>query len=219
MRLRRIPEAKAAVTASELCLKEPLEMKGRWREQANGKPVYLEVGMGRGAFIIGNALAEPDKLFLGLEIREEMLYLAERKLQREMAVRGLFEYPDNVRFLWTNAKLLPELFEAGEIDRIYLNFSDPWPKAKHDKRRLTYKTFWEQYLILLRDGGELFFRTDNEKFFDWSLESFAESPFINLSVDRNAPIPENGVISEYEARYRGMGNPIFTAVYKKGETK
>ena len=219
MRLRRIPEAKEAVGASELCLKEPLYLKGQWRQKAGNLPVVLEVGMGRGAFIIGNALQNKEKFFIGLECREEMLYLAEKKLQRETAVRGLFSYPENLSLIWSNALLLTDLFAAGEIDEICLNFSDPWPKKKHAKRRLTHENFWKQYNEILSDGGRIYFRTDGDEFFDWSLQSFAESPFKLIEINKNADLPANGVISEYEKRYRNLNQRIYTAVFEKGEKK
>lgn len=216
MRLRRIPEAKEAVGASELCFKEPLAMRGCWREIAGERPVYLEIGMGRGAFIIGHALTEPHNFLLGLEFREEMLFLAEKKLREQMALKGLFAVPGNLRFIWGNAMLLTELFAAGEVDNIYLNFSDPWPKARHDKRRLTHAGFLAQYEQILAEGGRIYFRTDNEAFYDWSLSSFRESPFTLLAASRQAELPSDGIISEYEKRYRSLGQPIFTATLQNG---
>ncbi|MCL2817258.1 MAG: tRNA (guanosine(46)-N7)-methyltransferase TrmB [Clostridiales bacterium] len=207
MRLRRLPQAKNAVQSSPLVLREPFPRRGEWRGLMGLAPLCLEIGMGRGRFITAQALSDPQSGYLGLDFREEMVFLALARLQgRE---------PANLRFLWCNAALLPELFAPSELDAIYLNFPDPWPKARHAKRRLTHELFWRQYAQVLAAGGLLRLRTDARDFFEWSLASLSGGPFVLLKADFDAPLPEQGAASEYEERYRSKGQPIFSADWRR----
>ncbi len=211
MRLRHIPGAAEAVAASPLVYdeKKASDHRGKWRELfVNGAdaPLHLEIGMGRGRFLLAKALAEPNVDFLGLELRAEMIMEALERTE---------EPPANLRFLWLNAALLTELFAPGEIDRIYLNFPDPWPKSRHAKRRLTAESFLRQYEQILAEDGELCFKTDNADLFRWSLWSFQEAGWQEISSTTDQPWEEAGVISEYETRYRRKGIPICCGKWRK----
>ena len=202
MRLRNIPGAKETVAASPRVLDEAaaLALAGRWRELfPPDQPLHLEIGMGRGRFISESAAAFPDINFLGLEIREEMIMQALEKLAGS---------PDNLRFLWLNAARLDELFAPGEIDQIYLNFPDPWPKTRHARRRLTAPAFLSRYQLILRPGGELRFKTDNPELFHWSELNLRAGGWQIRELERDLPEERSGVITEYERRFRRQGQPI-----------
>ncbi len=209
MRLRHIPGAAEAVAASPFVLdeKEGQEHRGHWRELfGNDAPLHLEIGMGRGMFILAQAAANPDIDFIGLELREEMIMEALERVE---------DIPVNLRFLWVNAGVLPELFAPGEVDRIYLNFPDPWPKSRHAKRRLTAESFLQQYAAILSADGILRFKTDNADLFHWSRNSFSENDWEELSCTFDQPREEAGIISEYETRYRRKGIPICCGQWRK----
>lgn len=206
MRLRNIPGAKEFVAAHPLVFNEQtaLLQAGHWRELfAPGQPLHLEIGMGRGRFICESAAAFPHISFLGLEIREEMVMQAIEKLD------DLPAPPDNLRFLWLNAAALAELFAPGELDMIYLNFPDPWPKTKHARRRLTAPSFISQYAAILKPGGCLRFKTDNQRLFHWSELNFRAAGWNILELDGDLSPERSGMITEYERRYRRLGQPIY----------
>ena len=154
MRLRHIPGAAEAISAHEMVFTydEAVANKGKWSKvYPNKQPLHLEIGMGRGKFVFASANAYPKINFLGLEIREAVIYTA---LERGVHI------PSICRFLWMDAARLSEVFDQGEIDKIYLNFSDPWPKARHAKRRLTASTYLEQYRYILSAEGTIRLRTN-----------------------------------------------------------
>ena len=217
MRLRRIPGAKEAVKIHPLVLQEQeaIALRGAWRKEIDSPELFLEIGMGRGSFIVGQAAANPDTGYIGIEFREDMVYLAAKRLELPEAPKTDGTTLNNLRFLWGNAMYLSQMFDDEELDRIYLNFSDPWPKSRHDKRRLTHEFFLTQYHNILKPGGCLFFKTDNRDFFEWSLLSFDKSRFEFVNKNYRSPLPADGIISEYEKRYRERGQPIYSAEYKK----
>lgn len=203
MRLRNIPGAKEAVAGSPLALdeKEALQYAGKWRSLfPEPNPIHLEVGMGRGRFIMTSSTEHPEINYLALEIREEMIYDALNRMEGEIP---------NLRFLWFNAELLSEVFAPGEVDRIFINFPDPWPKSRHAKRRLTALGFLDRYRQILADDGGVFFKTDNQDLFEWSVENFQAAGWQLQDVDRDLSPEKSGVITEYERRYRGKGQPIY----------
>ena len=216
MRLRRIPVAKEAVKSHPLALQEQeaVALRGVWRGAINYPELFLEVGMGRSSFIIGQAAANPDTGYIGMEFREEMVYLTTKLLETPEA-KEAGGTANNLRFIWGNAMHLSQIFANGELDRIYLNFSDPWPKVRHEKRRLTHESFLAAYHNILKSGGRLLFRTDNRDFFEWSLISFEQSNFELVNMHYNSPLPADNIISGYEKRYRDLGQPIYSAEYKK----
>jgi len=204
MRLRRMPIAGEEIVKSPLLVQDPHSLSGHWRE-ALGLPqnavLNLEIGMGKGNYITGMAREYTDQGWIGLELREEMIYLAMRRLQ------GL--EPPNLRFVWKNAVLLPEFFAEGEISRIMLPFSDPWPKSRHAKRRLTYSSFLAIYEKILADDGRLCYKTDNRDFFFWSREMFIEEGWQIIIEDRDLAMDDAYIPTEYELRFRGLGQPIY----------
>ena len=169
----------------------------------NDNPIRIEIGCGKGDFIVGTAAKEPDVNFLAVEKVSDVLVIAAEKVKNS----GL----SNVRVCCVDAKELEEIFPEGSIDRIYLNFSDPWPKARHEKRRLTYKTFLAIYKKILKKDGAIYFKTDNRGLFDFSLEEFKEFGIRmeNLTFDlHNSEYMEGNVMTEYEKRFSSMGVPI-----------
>lgn len=169
----------------------------------NDNPLRIEIGCGKGDFIVGTAAKEPDVNFLAVEKVSDVLVIAAEKIKAS----GL----SNVRVCCIDAKELTEIFEPHSIDRIYLNFSDPWPKSRHEKRRLTYRTFLEIYKQILKPDGAIHFKTDNRGLFDFSLEEFKEFGIRmeKLTFDlHNSEYMEGNVMTEYEKRFSSMGVPI-----------
>lgn len=169
----------------------------------NDNPIRIEIGCGKGDFIVGTAAKEPDVNFLAVEKVSDVLVIAAEKVKNS----GL----SNVRVCCVDAKELVEIFPEGSIDRIYLNFSDPWPKARHEKRRLTYRTFLAIYKKILRKDGAIHFKTDNRGLFDFSLEEFKNfgMRMEKLTFDlHNSEYMEGNVMTEYEKRFSSMGVPI-----------
>ena len=187
---------------SAVWLREPAALKGRWRTLLpEARAVRLEIGCGKGKFTVETAKAEPDVLLIALEKVPDAMVMA-----MEYAVR---EGLHNVFFIDADAATLPDLFADGEIDRIYLNFCDPWPRNKTAKLRLTYRTFLEKYRAVLRDGGELWFKTDNGPLFEFSLEEFArcglETKNVTDDLHRDGV---SGILTGYEERFVAQGIPI-----------
>lgn len=169
----------------------------------NENPVRIEIGCGKGDFIVGTAAKEPNVNFLAVEKVSDVLVLAAEKVKKS----GL----SNVKVCCIDAVELADIFDSGSIDRIYLNFSDPWPKSRHEKRRLTYKTFLEIYKKILKPDGALFFKTDNRGLFDFSLEEFENfgMRLEKLTFDlHNSEYVADNVMTEYEKRFSSMGVPI-----------
>ncbi len=169
----------------------------------NSNPIRIEIGCGKGDFIVGTAEKDPDVNFLAIEKVSDVLMLAAEKVKRSKL--------KNIRVCCVDAKELAEIFPEGSIDRIYLNFSDPWPKTRHEKRRLTYRTFLEIYKKILKKDGAIFFKTDNRGLFDFSLEEFKEFGIRTekLTFDlHNSEYMDGNVMTEYEKRFSSMGVPI-----------
>lgn len=183
-------------------IRQPAELKGKWRSlMPEAHELRLEVGCGKGKFTVETAAAEPDVLLIAVErVKEAMLLGMEQAL-----AMGL----KNVFFLDLDAANLEEYFDENEIDRIYLNFCDPWPRKKNAKRRLTFRSFLEKYKIVLRPMGEIHFKTDNSALFEWSLEEFAACglEIKNLTRDLHANGPV-GIMTGYEEKFYQLGTPI-----------
>ena len=170
------------------------------------RPLHLEIGCGKGNFACGMAEKHKDVNFIAMERVPDVACLALEKAEREAENR-----PDNLRFLIGNAENLTEWFPAHSVDCLYLNFSDPWPKARHAKRRLTYRTFLEKYQTVLKKGGILRFKTDNVGLFDFSLEEFAAMGLEMTDLTRdlhNSPQNEGNVMTEYEKAWSEKGYTI-----------
>ena len=194
---------------ADLAVKEPFFQKGHWKDVfLNDHPIHLEIGCGKGGFVAGMAKKYPGINFVAVEKCLDVLILAMEKV-RAMELT-------NVRFIDGDASDLCNIFEKGEICRIYLNFSDPWPKAAHAKRRLTYRTFLHIYQAILPQGGELHLKTDNRPLFDFSLSEFSK---YGLSVqDVTYDLHHSGftdnIMTEYETTFSEMGVPINRCVCK-----
>lgn len=207
MRLRKIAGADEAVASHQRVIK-PAEQKGDWLKQFTAeKPVYLEIGMGKGDFVIGMAKKHPEVIFLGLEKYSSVLLKAIQKYDK------LEEKPNNLWFLWENALDLTEMFPPKSLDGIYLNFSDPWPKERYAKRRLTAPAFLEKYHQILKPECRIEFKTDNEGLFRFSIESLAnnskfETRKIYWDLHREISLEEN-IMTEYEKKFSALGHPIF----------
>ena len=169
------------------------------------KPVYVEIGMGMGDFITESAALHPEIFYVGLE-REETCVARAIKKAKELQV-------DNLRIIHADAANMEELFEENSIDLIYLHFSDPWPKKRNHKRRLTYPPFLKIYETLLKDDGILILKSDNQDFFEDSLEYFKQSHFELEEVDRNY-YREGEPMTAYQAKFHAEGKPINYAKYK-----
>ncbi len=205
MRLRNIPAAANAIAESEYCVLDYTEHKGEWKEIfGNSHPLAMEIGMGKGRFLMDLARQNPEINYLGVERYGSVLYRALQKIE---------EYPlDNIRFLCINAEVLPEIFAEGELDKIYLNFSDPWPKDRHAKRRLTSREFLARYDKVLKKDSHLEFKTDNRPLFDFSLQEVEaagwrlDSYTYDLHHDEKMNI--GNIMTEYEEKFSSQGNPI-----------
>lgn len=207
MRLRNIPIAKEVIANSACVIKEPKEKKGMWKEIfGNDHPLRIEVGMGKGQFIIAMAKEHPEINYIGIELYDSVLLRAIQKYE------SMEDKPENLRFLCMNANELPEVFALGEIDRIYLNFSDPWPKDRHAKRRLTSRQFLVRYEQILRPGDLVEFKTDNIGLFDFSLEEIKEHGWIldahTYDLHHTPDLCQGNIMTEYEQKFSSMGNPI-----------
>ena len=189
----------------EMMTMDPASFKGRWQERfAKPQPLQVEVGMGKGQFIIGMPKAHPEINFIGLEIESTVAAIALKN--------ALPEQLPNLTLVRGDGAGLDTYFEDGSIDRLYLNFSDPWPKTRHEKRRLTYKTFLANYQQVVKPGGGLEFKTDNQGLFEYSLTSLNNFGMIFDGVWLNlheSPENEGNVETEYEQRFASLGQPIY----------
>lgn len=182
----------------------PEDSKGKWRQVfGNDNPIHIEVGSGKGRFVTGMAAQNPNINYIGIDIQLSVLSYA---LDKVLA-SGL----PNIKLLRVDGSSLTNYFEKGEVDLMYLNFSDPWPKTRHEKRRLTYKTFLETYEQILPDQGEIHFKTDNRGLFEYSLASMSQYGMILKQVwlDLHASDFEGNVMTEYEEKFSKKGQVIY----------
>lgn len=207
MRLRNIPGSKEVIADSAYVIQEPQNNKGKWKEVfGNAHPVHIEVGMGKGRFIMDMARLHPENNYIGIEMYDSVLLRAVQKREQ------LEEEIPNLYFVRMDARILPEVFEKGEVGRIYLNFSDPWPKERHAKRRLTSRQFLERYSEILSPQGRVEFKTDNRGLFEFSLEEVKEAGWkleaYTFDLHHEKEMMEGNVMTEYEEKFSSMGNPI-----------
>ncbi|MFD1066812.1 tRNA (guanosine(46)-N7)-methyltransferase TrmB [Oceanobacillus locisalsi] len=205
MRQRHKPWADDYLKEKEhIVLENPTIHKGKWKEVfGNDNPVHVEIGSGKGQFISGMAKQYPHINFVGIEVAKSIIVSAVQKVD-EAGV-------DNARLLNVDATDIRELFAENEIGEIYLNFSDPWPKNRHEKRRLTFKHFLEQYQDILTDKGEIVLKTDNRGLFEYSLVSFSEygMKLIEVNLDLHAIEDATNVQTEYEEKFASQGHVIY----------
>ncbi len=205
MRLRKKPwvaEALDSYKDKELLEDNLGQYRGKWRELLGVKTLELEIGSGKGAFITGMAALYPERGFLGLEVQRDICYYGVKVIREQELI--------NCRMLSADGAGLTEWFAPGEVDCLYLNFSDPWPKARHARRRLTYRDFLAKYKEILKPGGHLRLKTDNDGLFAFSLEEFQEFgvKIVALSEDLHHSDYLNEVQTEYEKKFSALGKNI-----------
>lgn len=208
MRLRHIPGSEEEIAESPYVVQEPFEKKGKWKDIfGNGNPIEIEVGMGKGRFIMELASLHPEVNYVGIERYPSVLL---RGLQKREKLDL-----DNIFFMCVDAKNLSEIYEPGEVQTIYLNFSDPWPKDRHEKRRLTSGEFMAVYDRILKPEGAVEFKTDNKGLFDYSLNAIPEAGWRikEYTYDlHHSDMGQGNVMTEYEEKFSAMGNPIYKLV-------
>ncbi|WP_010288351.1 tRNA (guanosine(46)-N7)-methyltransferase TrmB [Kurthia massiliensis] len=206
MRLRNKPWAEDYLNEhQDLVVPNPEDYKGRWNELfGNDNPVHIEVGTGKGQFITGMAQANPDINYIGIELFDSVIVIAAKK-----AIDA--GQPSNLRLLNVNGSKLEEYFAKGDVSRVYLNFSDPWPKTRHAKRRLTHAGFLSLYENVLIDNGEIHFKTDNRGLFEYSLISMTDygMQLKLVSLDLHNDDVEDNIMTEYEEKFSSKGQPIY----------
>ncbi len=205
MRLRNIPGAREEIASNPYSIQEPTELKGKWKERfGNDHPLHVEIGMGKGRFITTMASLHPEINYIGIEKFSSVML---RGLQKQEEL----QLP-NLLFIRMDAEILEEVFAPGEVDKIYLNFSDPWPKDRHAKRRLPSSAYLMRYDKILRKDGKVEFKTDNRGLFDFALEELPKAGWkadvITYDLHNDPVLNEGNVMTEYEERFSGMGNPI-----------
>ena len=207
MRLRNIPGADAAVADCPFVIDEPGALRGKWNTRfEKDQPIHIEVGMGKGQFLFGQAAAHPERNYIGIERYTSVLLRAIQKINAEQP-------PKNILFICMDAAELPQVFAPGEISRIYLNFSDPWPKDRHARRRLTSSEFLARYNQILVPDGTNEFKTDNRGLFDFSLEEIQNSDIWALDahtfdLHHTPELFSGNIMTEYEEKFSSIGNPI-----------
>ncbi|MCI6164623.1 MAG: tRNA (guanosine(46)-N7)-methyltransferase TrmB [Lachnospira sp.] len=205
MRLRNVPGAREVMVENDYVFTEPENVKGTWKDIfGNDNPVHIEIGMGKGRFITTLAADNPDINYIGIEKYSSVLLRAVEK-QDELQL-------PNLRFIRMDAEGICEVFDKDEVDRIYLNFSDPWPKDRHAKRRLTSRQFFARYDNILKKSGRVEFKTDNRDLFDFSVEEVKEAGWnlkaVTYDLHNDASMNEGNVCTEYELKFSEQGNPI-----------
>ena len=217
MRLRNIPGAKDAILENRYVVQEPKTQKGKWSQCfLKEQPVHIEVGMGKGRFLMDMARLHPDINYVGIEMYDSVLL---RALQKREELEEAGEKLDNLLFMRVDARELPDIFEKGEVQKIYLNFSDPWPKARHAKRRLTSREFLARYEKILISEGVVEFKTDNRELFEFSLEEVKEKDWellvYTFDLHHQEDMMEGNVMTEYEEKFSSMGNPICKLIMRQ----
>ena len=212
MRLKNVPGSREAIAQSRFVIHDPQEQKGKWAEAFGRKaPLHIEIGTGKGRFLMELAALHPEIDYIGIEKYSSVLLRAIQKMEER-------ELP-NVRFIRMDAEEITEVFGPSEADRIYLNFSDPWPKDRHAKRRLPSRQFLNRYAQILKPEGMIEFKTDNRALFDFALEELepagwqAEEVTFDLHADER--LMQGNVMTEYEERFSAAGNPICKYIIRK----
>ncbi|MCR5788687.1 MAG: tRNA (guanosine(46)-N7)-methyltransferase TrmB [Lachnospiraceae bacterium] len=213
MRLRNITGSREMIAENAFVIHEPERYKGNFAKEIFGNdwPLYIEIGTGKGQFILTLAEREPAANFLGLEKYSTVLLKAVRKMAEK-------ELP-NLRFIRMDAEYILDVFGENEIAGIYLNFSDPWPKDRHEKRRLPSSHFLEKYEKLLKPMGEITFKTDNQELFDFALEEAKKAHwellYVTGDLHQDQEKMRGNIMTEYEEKFSALGNPIFEYIIRK----
>lgn len=217
MRIRHVKGAEEVVDADDLVIQEPEKFKGIWCREIYKRdaPIFLEIGMGMGQFLRTMSFLYPRINFLGVEINVTVLYKAIKRYRQKL-IDTSYPLTGNLRFIRCDASFLGDYFSSGEIQKIYLNFPDPWPKSRHENRRLVSPRFFKIYQEILDESGSLELKTDNEELFLYALSCLdecgwklvAESRDLSHDLDLN----KGNVVTEYETRFLAKGNAVFQLI-------
>lgn len=213
MRLRNIPGAGDVINESEYVIKD-YKIPGEWKKVfGNDNPIHVEIGMGKGKFLTKMAILNPEINYIGIERYTSVLLRAVQKLE------AMEEIPGNIRFICMDAAEVVDSFAANEIDRIYLNFSDPWPKDRHAKRRLESREFLKRYDKVLKRNGVIEFKTDNKALFDFAVEEVEPAGWKMVAktydLHNDEKMNEGNVMTEYEEKFSSIGNPIMKYIIER----
>ena len=206
MRLRNIPGANDVIASSPYVIQEPIDKKGNQKENfPKNQPIHIEIGMGKGKFIHELAKRNPEINYIGIERYSSVLLRAIQKMEEEPL--------ENLKFMCIDAKEITDVFDTEEVDKIYLNFSDPWPKDRHAKRRLPSKEFLLRYDKILKKDGKLEFKTDNKGLFDFALEELTvanwKAEAVSYDLHNDEKMCQGNIMTEYEEKFSSKGNPIY----------
>lgn len=221
MRLRNIPRAGEVLKQSSFVIKDEAAYKGRWSAEIfkNNNPIHLEIGMGKGQFLFTLAQQNPSVNYIGIERYSSVLLRAVEKLSQPLDDTS-YTVPCNLRFICMDAAAIDTVFAPQEIARIYLNFSDPWPKARHAGRRLTSSEYFNRYDHILQTGGQIEFKTDNRSLFDFSVETLNGSnqwkiDALTYDLHHDSSMNSGNIMTEYEEKFSSMNNPIYKLIAKR----
>lgn len=238
MRLRNIKRADSVLNSSPFVIKNPWGYQGKWNPDIfqNKHPIHIEIGMGKGQFLLTLAAQNPQINYIGIERYSSVLLRAVEKLNAALPDNSISQsnvpsenaLPEsetavsaknvgNLRFLCVDAGEIPQIFAAGEVSRIYLNFSDPWPKARHARRRLTSKEYFTRYDAVLAPDGQVEFKTDNRGLFDFSVEQLGSSDTWDViactyDLHHDTLMNQGNIMTEYEEKFSSLGNPIYKLI-------
>lgn len=206
MRLRNVTGSREVIASSRFVVHEPFEQRGKWNEVfGSSNPIQIEIGMGKGQFMMQLAAQNPEINYIGIEKYSTVLLRAVQKMEVQEIT--------NLRLIRMDAEEICEVFGKGEVSKIYLNFSDPWPKDRHAKRRLPSRQFLARYDEILADDGRIEFKTDNQALFDFALEELEPAGWKLEAVTRDLHHDEKmkigNIMTEYEQKFSAMGNPIY----------
>ena len=212
MRLRNVAGSREVISESRFVIQNPKEQKNHWHELfGNSNPIHIEIGMGKGRFIMDMARLHPKINYVGIEKYSSVLIRGIQKMEAE-------ELP-NLYFIRMDAEYITEVFGQEEVAKIYLNFSDPWPKDRHAKRRLPSCEFLNRYNEILSKEGNLEFKTDNKELFTFALEQLEIAGWnldqVTYDLHNDEVMMEGNVMTEYEERFSSMGNPIYKYVISR----
>lgn len=212
MRLRNVTGSREVIAESCFVVQEPAAHRGKWKELFGSQnPIHIEIGMGKGRFLMELAALNPGINFIGIEKYSTVLLRAIQKMEVQ-------ELP-NLRFIRMEAEKICAVFGCGEIAQIYLNFSDPWPKDRHAKRRLPSRQFLARYHEILMPEGRIVFKTDNVDLFDFALAEADAAGWkieaMTRDLHHDEKMSAGNIMTEYEEKFSAMGNPIYSIIYQK----
>ena len=212
MRLRNVTGSREVIASSRFVVHEPFEQRGKWNEVfGSSNPIQIEIGMGKGQFMMQLAAQNPEINYIGIEKYSTVLLRAVQKMEVQEIT--------NLRLIRMDAEEICEVFGKGEVSKIYLNFSDPWPKDRHAKRRLPSREFLARYDKILKKESVLEFKTDNKDLFEFALEELApagwEAVNVTFNLHEDALLSQGNVMTEYEERFSANGNPIYKYIIRR----